>query len=89
MDALGEKIVYTDDLLWHLSNVGVAVIVATFLYTLPGSHSLNLGVFSLNPFYLPFCSQLHTPAGQESTSGNGIPVPTINNTGRRTLCPER
>lgn len=54
MDALGGKIISADDFLWHLSNVGVgvAVFVATFLYAPPGSHSLNLGVFSIDPFYL-------------------------------------
>lgn len=54
MDALGEKIIHADDFLWHLSNVGVgvAVFVATLLYASPGSLSLNLGVFSIDPFYL-------------------------------------
>lgn len=52
MDALGGKIVRADDFLWHLSNVGVAVLVATLLYAPPGSYSLNLGVFSIDPFYL-------------------------------------
>ncbi|MCD2200986.1 hypothetical protein LPA44_13935 [Halobacterium sp. KA-4] len=54
MDALGRKIVYADDFLWHLSNVGVgvAVLVATLLYAPPGSYSLDLVVFSIDPFYL-------------------------------------
>lgn len=54
MDGLGGKIARTDDLLWHLSNVGVgvAVFVATLLYAPPGSYSLNLVVFSIDPFYL-------------------------------------
>lgn len=54
MDGLGGKIVRTDDFLWHISNVGagVAVFVATLLYAPPGSHSLNLILFSIDPFYL-------------------------------------
>lgn len=54
MDAIGEKIVRADDFLWHLSNfgVGVAVLVATLLYAPPGSHSLNVILFSIDPFYL-------------------------------------
>lgn len=54
MDGLGGKIVRADDFLWHISNVGagVAVFVATLLYAPPGSHSLNLIVFSIDPFYL-------------------------------------
>ncbi|WP_340102237.1 hypothetical protein [Salinibaculum salinum] len=54
MDRLGQKIVRLDDLLWHLSNVGVgvAVFVATLLYAPPGSYSLNVVVFSIDPFYV-------------------------------------
>lgn len=54
MDGLGGKIVCADDFLWHISNVGagVAVFVATLLYAPLGSYSLNLIVFSIDPFYL-------------------------------------
>jgi hypothetical protein len=54
MDRFGQKIVYVDDLLWHLSNfgVGTAVFVATLLYAPPGSYSLNVVVFSIDPFYV-------------------------------------
>lgn len=86
MDALGGKIVRADDFLWHLSNVGVAVLVATLLYAPPGSYSLNLGVFSIDPFYLLVPLSVVYPAGQELISGNGILVLTINNAVRRTLC---
>lgn len=54
MDALGERIVRTDEFLWHLTNVGVGitVFVATLLYAPPGSYSLNVIVFSIDPFYV-------------------------------------
>ena len=53
MDGLGRKIVRADEFLWHLSNVGVgiAVFVATLLYASPGNYSLDLVVFSIDPFY--------------------------------------
>jgi hypothetical protein len=54
MDGVGQKIERLDDLLWHLSNfgVGIAVFVATLLYARPGSNSLNVVVFSIDPFYV-------------------------------------
>nr|WP_255666539.1 hypothetical protein [Haladaptatus sp. DYF46] len=54
MDALGEKIIQADALLWHISNVGVgiAVFVATLLYSPPGTNSLDLIVTRLDLFYL-------------------------------------
>jgi hypothetical protein len=54
MDALGRDIVRADELLWRLPNalVGPAVLVATFLYAPPGTHSLGTAGISLDPFYL-------------------------------------
>ena len=54
MNRLGQRIVRLEDLLWHLSNfgVGIAVFVATLLYAPPGSYSLNVVVFSIDPFYV-------------------------------------
>ncbi|EFW91088.1 hypothetical protein ZOD2009_15901 [Haladaptatus paucihalophilus DX253] len=54
MDALGEKIIQADALLWHISNVGVgiAVFVATLLYSPPGTNSLDVIVTHLDLFYL-------------------------------------
>lgn len=54
MDRIGQKIVRLDDFLWHLTNCGVsiAVFVATLLYAPPGSYSLNVVVFRIDPFYV-------------------------------------
>jgi hypothetical protein len=54
MGGFGQTIVRVDGLLWHLTNVGVgiAVFVVTLLYAPPGSYSLNIVVFSIDPFYL-------------------------------------
>jgi len=56
MDAIGDAIVRADGWLWHLSNilVGVAVLVASVIYAPPGTLSLDLGVATLDPFYVLF-----------------------------------
>lgn len=53
MDTLGERIVRADEFLWHLSNVGVgvAVFIATLFFAPPGSHSLDLLVLRVDPYY--------------------------------------
>jgi hypothetical protein len=54
MDALERKLVRADTFLWHLVNVGggVAIFVATVLYVPPGSRSVGVGGFGIDPFYL-------------------------------------
>jgi len=54
MDALERKLVRADTFLWHLVNVGVgvAIFVATVLYIPPGSRSIGVSGFSIDPFYL-------------------------------------
>lgn len=54
MDAIGAGLVRLDECLFHLSNVlaGVAVFVATIMYASPGSHSVDLLVWSIDPFYV-------------------------------------
>ena len=54
MDGSGQKRVGLDDHVRHLRNFGggIAVFVATLLYAPPGSYSLNVVVFSIDPFYV-------------------------------------
>jgi len=53
MDALERKLVRADTFLWHLVNVGVGVsiFIATVFYMPPGSISIGVGGFGIDPFY--------------------------------------
>ena len=53
MDDFEHRIVRVDGWLWHLSNVfiGVSVLIATFLYAPPGTHSVDIVLVSIDPFY--------------------------------------
>jgi hypothetical protein len=49
-----DPLIRADGWFWHLSNVilGPAILLATVLYVPPGTHSLNLIIASVDPFYL-------------------------------------
>lgn len=54
MDAIRNAIVRADGWFWHLSNVigGVAILLGAVLYASPGTHSWNLIIVGVDPFYL-------------------------------------
>ena len=53
MSDFGQGIIRADGWFWHLSNVllGISVLIATFLYAPPESHSVDVIFVSIDPFY--------------------------------------
>lgn len=54
MDVIGDALLRIDGWLFHLASVlvGVAVLVATVVYSPPGTASIDLLVANVDPFYL-------------------------------------